>query len=213
MIIRDEQPTAYSVPAKAGAIVVSTGMLTLLDAQERRALLAHEAAHLRHHHARYVAVAELAVAANPLLRPLARGVRLAVELWADQVAAQEVGDSRAVARALARASLAASGRGTGNGREPRRGAGVSLAIAQTDVRVRVHALVDRPPRQHRWAIVVAAALTVLSSCAAGAVTWAAHQQIEAAQLAYARAHADPRGAARTWQHAAAPGHFVEGTPW
>ena len=108
------------MPAEAGAIVVSTGMLTLLDAQERRALLAHEAAHLRHHHARYVAVAELAVAANPLLRPLARGVRLAVELWADQVAAQEVGDSRAVARALARASLAASGRGTGNGREPRR---------------------------------------------------------------------------------------------
>ena len=51
-------------------------------------------------------VAELAAAANPLLRPAARVVRRGVERWADEVAAAEVGDRQVTARALARAGLA-----------------------------------------------------------------------------------------------------------
>jgi beta-lactamase regulating signal transducer with metallopeptidase domain len=178
VIIRDEQPTAYAVTAaRAGAIVVSTGMLRLLDAPERRALLAHEAAHLRHHHSRYVLLAELAAAANPLLRPLAREVRLAVELWADQSAADEVGDRRTVARALARASLAAAGQA--------RAPGVGLALAQTEVAARVRALTGPPPRRRRWAAAVALVLTLASGSAALTMTYATHQRIEAAQAAYA----------------------------
>jgi hypothetical protein len=176
VITRDERPTAYAVPAGTGAIVISTGMLRLLRADERRALLAHEAAHLRHHHATYLLLAQLAAAANPLLRPLARNVRLAVELWADQVAADEVGDCRIVARALARASLAASGQ------QP--SPGITLAIAETDITARVRALVDRPPRLYPWAVAAALALTVASSTAAVTLTWATHQQVEIAQLAY-----------------------------
>jgi Zn-dependent protease with chaperone function len=179
VITSDDRPTAYTVPAysvaaRTGAIVVSTGMLRLLRADERRALLAHEAAHLRHHHASYLLVARLAAAANPLLRPLARDVRLAVELWADQVAADEVGDSRIVAQALARASLAAAA--------PARRAALALAMAQTDVSARVRALMDRPPRLYPWAMAVALALTVASSTAALTLTWITHQQVEAAQL-------------------------------
>lgn len=175
VITGDERPAAYTVPAWSGAIVISTGMLRLLSADERRALLAHEAAHLRHHHAGYVLLARLAAAANPLLAPLARHVSLAVELWADQVAAAEVGDRRIVARALARASLAAN-------RQDRRPA-LALAIGDTDVRARVRALVDAPPRLRRWAVAVALALTLASSAAALTLTWATHQQVEIAQLA------------------------------
>ncbi|MFY9930478.1 MAG: M48 family metalloprotease, partial [Streptosporangiaceae bacterium] len=92
IITPDENPTAFTlpVPLRGGTIVVSTGMLRLLPADERRALLAHEAAHLRRFHTGYVLLASLAAAANPLLCPVARQVRLAVELWADQIAAHEV---------------------------------------------------------------------------------------------------------------------------
>jgi hypothetical protein len=179
VITPDERPSAYTVPARTGAIVVSAGMLRLLSADERRALLAHEAAHLRHHHAGYVLLARLAAAANPLLRPLAHQVDLAVERWADEVAAGEVGDRRVVARALARASLAAS--------RPDRGPGLTLAIGQTDISARLRALTGPPPSRRRWAAAAALTLTLASGTAALTLTWAAHQRIEIAQLAYLQA--------------------------
>jgi Zn-dependent protease with chaperone function len=180
MITPDEHPAAYSlpVPLPGGAIVVSTGMLRLLPADERRALLAHESAHLRRFHTGFVLLASLAAAANPLLRPVARQVRLAVELWADQLAAREVGDPRVVARALARASLAAS--------RPR-GGGFRLAVAESDVRARVGALTGLPPRLRPWAAASVVALAVVASVIAVGLTFAVHNQIEVAQ--YVSAHA------------------------
>ena len=183
VITHDDRPTAYSVPTRAGAIVVSTGMLRRLSAQERRALLAHEDSHLRHRHALYVLLADLAAAANPLLRPLAGRVRLAVELQADEDAAAETGDRRMVARALARASLAASGAGPG----PRG----SLAMAQTDACARIRALTEPRRRRRSWAVAAALALILASSTTALTMTWAMHQRVEAAQLAYAEAHGFP----------------------
>jgi len=180
MITPDEHPAAYSlpVPLPGGAIVVSTGMLRLLPADERRALLAHESAHLRRFHTGFVLLASLAAAANPLLRPVARQVRLAVELWADQLAAREVGDPQVVARALARASLAAS--------RPRSG-GFRLAVAESDVRARVGALTGLPPRLRPWAAASVVALAVAASAIAITLTFAVHNQIEVAQ--YVSAHA------------------------
>ncbi|MEV5747139.1 M48 family metalloprotease [Actinoallomurus sp. NPDC052308] len=53
-----DQPAieAFAVPAGRkdhGRIAVSTGTLRTLNADERRVLLAHETAHLRHRHYRY----------------------------------------------------------------------------------------------------------------------------------------------------------------
>ncbi len=188
MITPDEHPAAYSlpVPLPGGAIVVSTGMLRLLPADERRALLAHESAHLRRFHIGFVLLASLAAAANPLLRPVARQVRLAVELWADQLAAREVGDPRVVARALARASLAAS--------RPRPG-GFRLAVAESDVRARVGALTGLPPRFRPWAAASVLALALTASAMAITLALAVHNQIEIAQFVSARtvaAHFSPR---------------------
>jgi Zn-dependent protease with chaperone function len=193
VITRDDRPTAYSVPTRAGAIVVSTGMLQLLSADERRALLAHEDSHLRHRHALYVLVADLAAAANPLLRPLASRVRLAVELQADEDAVAETGDRRAVARALARASLAVSAAGRGpHGR---------LALAQTDATARIRALTEpRGRRRRAWAVAAALLLILASSTTAVTMTWAMHQRVEAAQLAYAQAHAPWPAGARAGAH-------------
>ena len=184
VITHDDRPTAYAVPTRAGAVVVSTGMLRLLGAGERRALLAHEDAHLRHRHGLYVLLADLAAAANPLLRPLAGRVRLAVELHADQDAAAEIGDHRAVARALARASLAVSAAGPGpHG---------SLAMGQTDACARIRALTEPPRRRRSWAVAAALILILASSATATTMTWAMHQRIETAQAVYAQAHGPAR---------------------
>jgi Zn-dependent protease with chaperone function len=107
VITRDEAADAYTVPGHPGRIVVSTGMLEALDGPGRRALLAHEHAHLEAYHYIYTTAARLAAAANPLVRPLAGAVDYAVERWADEHAARTVGDRRQVATAIATAAIAA----------------------------------------------------------------------------------------------------------
>jgi hypothetical protein len=109
VVIDDQAPTAYTVSAIRGPVVVSTGMLAALSADERRVLIAHERSHLRHRHYLYLHVARLAAAANPLLASTSAAVTRGVERWADEEAAAEVGDRALAARALARAALATAG--------------------------------------------------------------------------------------------------------
>jgi Zn-dependent protease with chaperone function len=107
VITRDRSAAAYTVPGRPGRIVVSTGMLDALDEPGRRALFAHEQAHLAGRHYVYTTAATLAAAANPLVRPLAGAVDFMVERWADEYAAHTVGDRRQVATAVAKAAIAA----------------------------------------------------------------------------------------------------------
>ena len=72
---------------RPGRIVVSTGLLRRPDASERRALLAHERAHLAGGHHVHNTAAHLAAAASPLLGRLAAAVALACERRADETAA------------------------------------------------------------------------------------------------------------------------------
>jgi len=125
-------------------------MLNCLDGDERRALFAHEQSHLRNRHHRYLWLAEVAAAVPPL-RPLRTHIRFAVERWADEDAADQVGNRRIVACALARAALAAS--------EPLPVA--ALAGAASGVPARVEALLaDAHPYSNRAsAAIVLAALT------------------------------------------------------
>lgn len=60
LVLYRSGPEAFAVPAGRGVpgrIVVSTGLLCILDGTERRVLLAHEAAHLGHRHHRHRALA------------------------------------------------------------------------------------------------------------------------------------------------------------
>jgi hypothetical protein len=97
---------AIAVPGAPNHILVSSAMMALLDADERDAMLAHERSHLDNHHHRYLVLAGAAAAAVPLVRPIAARVRYCTERWADESAAQEVGDRTLVARAIAKAALA-----------------------------------------------------------------------------------------------------------
>ena len=121
VVVKDATPAAFAVTGYPGRVVVSTAMLQALTARERQALLAHENAHLRHHHQIYVQLAALAAAANPLLRPLAATVSSNTERWADESAAEEVGDRQLAARAVARAALASHAHPDSSVRQQRAG--------------------------------------------------------------------------------------------
>ncbi|MGW3624130.1 M56 family metallopeptidase [Streptomyces sp. NPDC000880] len=108
-VLPDGVPYAYALPGRRGRIVVSTALLTCLDAPERRALFAHERAHLTCRHHWFLLTVQLAARANPFLRPLRTAVTYTVERWADEDAADAVGNRRVMARAIGKAALVSRG--------------------------------------------------------------------------------------------------------
>lgn len=104
-VAHSHQPYAVTLPGRAGQIVISTAMIELLDDDEQRIVIAHEEAHARFRHDRYLLTAELAAAALPPLRPLARRVTYSIERWADEAAAAVCGDRRRVAVTLGKVAL------------------------------------------------------------------------------------------------------------
>ncbi|ADP80093.1 M48 family metalloprotease [Pseudofrankia inefficax] len=153
VVVDDPEPAALAVPGWPGRIVVSSGMLRALPAEERRVLLAHEHCHLSHAHWLFRFVVRLAAAACPLARPYVAACDHALERWADEAAAAATGDRRLTAQAVARAALA------------RHDAARTTAAAFTDGHIsdRVAALLAPPPRR-RW-LPAAAPLVVLAIAA------------------------------------------------
>jgi Zn-dependent protease with chaperone function len=160
VVLDNDAPDAFATPGANGRIVVTRGLLRALSADERRALLAHEAAHLVHRHACWLLAAELAAAANPILTPTVRAVRHTVERWADEDAARAVADRRLVARTLARTALLIRAAPA---------AAVPLPAVGGDVPGRVRALLEPPPRQRVVPLFVLVALLVAATVAAGTV--------------------------------------------
>ncbi|MFD5234518.1 M56 family metallopeptidase [Streptomyces qaidamensis] len=121
-VLPDAVPYAYALPpggrrggavSRAGAgrgrVVVTTALLDRLRPAERRALFAHERAHLAARHDRYLLAVQLAARANPFLRPLRTAVAYTAERWADEEAARVIGSRRTVARAIGTAALVSRG--------------------------------------------------------------------------------------------------------
>ena len=104
-ITNSDKPYAVTLPGRAGQIVMSSALVELLDDDERRIVLAHEEAHARYRHDRYLFTAELAAALLPPLRALARRVHYSVERWADEAAATVCGDRELVAATLGKVAL------------------------------------------------------------------------------------------------------------
>jgi Zn-dependent protease with chaperone function len=168
LVVDEETVDVFAVPTARGRIIASRRLLEALSPAERRALLAHENAHLDHHHYAYRVAADLAAAVNPVLRPVARAVRYATERWSDEVAATTVGDRRVVAAALAHASLHRC-----SARRPVAGDVAAMHAVQGAVVERVDALLAPPPR-HQPLIVLGVlglvAATVFASVDAQADT-------------------------------------------
>ncbi|MDJ0382510.1 M48 family metalloprotease [Streptomyces sp. G-G2] len=170
VVVEDAAAEAYAIPGRPGRIVVSTGMLDALDPAEHEILLSHERAHLRHHHHLFVAFAQLASAANPLLRPLAATITYTVERWADESAATATGDRRRVARTVGKAALAAR-HTRARSRIPRAALGI-LGLGQAGpgpVPRRVAALMAPPPHNRVLPLALTAGLLLATGlCAAEA---------------------------------------------
>ena len=164
-------PDAFVVPGRPGRIVVSPSVLRALDGRQRRALLAHERAHLINRHHLHLLATELAATANPLLRSVHRASRLSCERWADEAAAAVAGRSGAAA-ALARAGQL----GAAVPVRPR------LAAAVTDVELRLSALSRPAPRPiSSWRLIVPLLLLVVCGLALGNAAAEAHALLELAQ--------------------------------
>ncbi|MFC8427540.1 M48 family metalloprotease [Streptomyces sp. NPDC057253] len=100
---------ACAVPGSPGRVVVSRGILRSLTDREREAPLAHERGHLRCRDHLFRIPWRLTAALNPLLRPLGVAGGFVLERWADEEAAQRVGDRKVVAQAVGRAASASAG--------------------------------------------------------------------------------------------------------
>lgn len=115
VVLPDGTPYAYALPGagrgrdRAGRIVVSSALLDCLNPSERKALFAHERAHLTGRHHRSLLAVRLAARANPLLRPLQAAVAYTTERWADEEAARTTGSRTLVARAIGKAALVSRG--------------------------------------------------------------------------------------------------------
>ncbi|MEV8568277.1 M56 family metallopeptidase [Streptomyces sp. NPDC051322] len=157
VVVDDPVPTAFALPGLPGRVVVSSGMLRALSADERRALLAHERAHLRHRHHVFLLVLQLTAAVNPLLRRVVGAGGFALERWADEEAGAVVADRGLVARAVARAALATRG-----------APAAAMAATGGPVPQRVRALLAPPPPVRRRPALAFAALLV-ACCASLAV--------------------------------------------
>ncbi|MFB7835809.1 MULTISPECIES: M48 family metalloprotease [unclassified Streptomyces] len=210
-VLPDRTPYAYAVPGGAvrggargtgrprarghgrpkargrgrGRVVVSTGMLAGLAPAERRALFAHERAHLAARHHRHLLTVHLAARANPFLRPLRTAVSYTAERWADEEAAAEVGSRRSVARAIGKAALLA----------PRAPAAALPALTGGDagpVPRRVAALMRPAPAGRAWPP-VGTAVGLAVWCAACGATVSALSSANSAVTLYLvlRAAASP----------------------
>jgi hypothetical protein len=158
VVLDQPEVEAFALPAgrrSQGRIIVSSGLLRLLDVVERRVLLAHEAAHLDHRHYRHRVLAGLITAADPLLFTLPGAIHHLTERWADEEAAT-VADRAVAARTLARVAVA----GRSAGHRPAFGGAVQC-FHRHGVPRRVRALLDgRPPRRPLSALLFAMFIVV-----------------------------------------------------
>lgn len=157
-LVRCVEPVAFAEPGAPGRVVVSTGALAALDEPERRALFAHEHAHLRNAHHRLLLLAQASAIALPLLYPLVRVVRYLLERWADEEAALEIGSRTVLASAMARFALSSPA------------VSPALGFASLGVVGRVRELVE-PPVHRRWKSIAArcAFLVILGAASLAAM--------------------------------------------
>lgn len=166
-VVALDAPHALAVPGRPGWILITRGLLSVLDGDERRVVLAHERAHLirRHHWLR--AATEICAAVNPVLIPVREAVAFLVERSADEHAATVTGSRALVARALVKASLAGSGSM----------APTASTFVECGVPARVAALHMDPPRSDPLVPGGVLALGVATAAAAVQATTAFFQLI------------------------------------
>lgn len=159
--VPSEVPLAYSLGGTQPQVVVSQGLLSRLDEREVAAVVAHEAAHLRARHDRWLALAGLVETAlwfAPWARSGAATMRVLLERWADEDASHTVGRGALRSALLAAIDLAPL---------PPQTAALSRAGMVVE---RLEALRDDDPRAGAPPLLCAALLAVATVTAMGGLS-------------------------------------------
>lgn len=149
-------PEAYSVPGFRGQVVLTRGLLQVLDEEEQRAVVMHEEGHLRARHHMFLAFARAVESALSPVVPSGwalAGFEQAIEEAADEYAASKLGSALPVATGLSKAALAGLSSPSG-----------ALSMGSgPDIPARVSRLLDAPsvPRWMPIACFVAMGLLLL----------------------------------------------------
>lgn len=150
-IVAHDQPFAFTLPGRAGHIVISRGLIEFLSDDELSVVLAHERAHGRHRHDRYLVIAKLGAAIAPMLRPLSSRLEFSLERWADDSAALACSDRALVTRTLGKVALGSPA------------PAMDLGFAGLGVAARMTALLEpaapQPTARHMMPIYAGVALT------------------------------------------------------
>ncbi len=161
VILDDPRPAVYCVAGRPAAIVVTSGALQVLDQPQLGAVLAHERAHLAHHHHLLSVVTQGLVAAFPGVPLFSAGrdrVACLAEMAADDAAVRAAGRPTVVGALLALAGMGAAV-------APRPAVRPALAAAALAVPARVARLLQ-PPRRATTAAFAAAQAAALAVLAA-----------------------------------------------
>ncbi len=97
VVLERRDLVALSVDCDGGQVVISSGLVSALHEDELGAVLAHEVAHLDHRHQRYLSLASAVrhgLAFFPMATLSAATLVVALERWADEVAAATIDDGR-----------------------------------------------------------------------------------------------------------------------
>lgn len=155
---------AFAVHGPTPQVVVSSELRSALEPAQFDAVIRHEAAHLRHGHARYLLIAAAIEHTFGVVSPMAGGarvLRLALERWADEDSAAATVDGRKTLRlALVNVALLVLGPAV-------------PAFSGGDVLARVEAMERTPSAPRPFALVAFGVPTVLLAFAGLALTrWA-----------------------------------------
>lgn len=177
VVVADDEPIAFALAGNRrhpGTVVLSTALFDAVPADQRRAVLAHEHAHLALHHHSHRGVVNVAIALEPWLAPAAQLSGLAIERWADEHGTNDVAERRTAAEAITtfvqRASL---GRVASTAMAAQVLGG--LAYADSAAAERIEALLDTPPRRRVVdALPVVVLVAVIMSASGDATQQLAH---------------------------------------
>lgn len=138
-VIVHREPLAFTMGFVAPRIVLSTGLLELLDEQETEAVIHHERFHKRHRDPLRTYVLSLLSALMwylPILKWLHRNYKLSRELLADDHAISAMGSSAFIGSALLKLLK------RGSGRREHKMALAHVSFADTSVNCRIRRILD-----------------------------------------------------------------------
>lgn len=146
IVVADDEPVAFALAGRRGqlgVVVVSTALLAGVPIEERRAVLAHENAHLQLRHHAHRGAVNLAVALEPFLQPAAAASARAIERCADDHASNDASQRRTAADAIATFVRLATP--STSATLPAAQLLGGLAYADNDAEHRIDALLEPPP--------------------------------------------------------------------